>query len=160
MTTDSDSNPPWQQPQVITHSLLLLDAYARWLGRDLCPRDGSPEDQARRLFEAPFAVVSHGTRSDPMLNYGNRVVLDLWELDWERLVITPSRLTAEPDQRDERLRMLERVSREGFGTGYSGMRISSTGRRFRILDGTLWNLVDGQGIFRGQAATFARWEYL
>ena len=156
MTTDPMI--PWQRPEVTDHSSLLLDTYARWLGRELCPRHGSPEQQAQRLFEAPFAVVSHDTRPDPVLNYGNRVVLDLWELDWERLVITPSRLTAEPDQRDERAQMLERVSRERFGTGYSGERVFTTGRRFRILDGTLWNLSDGQGTLRGQAATFARWE--
>lgn len=156
----TDPTLPWQRPEVVAQSLLILDSYAHRLGRDLCSRDGSFEQQAQRLFEAPFAVVSHDTRPDPVLNYGNRVVLSLWELDWERLVVTPSRLTAEPDHRDERRQMLERVSREGFGTGYSGVRISSTGRRFRILDGTLWNLVDADGTFRGQAATFEHWEYL
>jgi hypothetical protein len=158
MTTDPA--PPWLRPEIVAHSLMLLDSYGRWLGTELCPRDGSPEQQARRLFDAPFAVVSHDTRPDPLLNYGNRAVLTLWELDWGRLVVTPSRLTAEPDQREERRRMLERVSREGFGTGYSGVRVSSSGRRFRIVDGTLWNLVDAEGTLRGQAATFAHWEYL
>ena len=51
-----------------------------------------PDYQAHALFQSPFAVVSHGMEEDPLLNYGNQVALELWELTWEQLVKTPSRL--------------------------------------------------------------------
>jgi hypothetical protein len=52
------------------------------------------------------------------------------------------------------------VREKGFMSGYSGVRISSTGRRFRIVDATVWDVFDGKGVRRGQAATFEKWEYL
>jgi len=138
-------------------SQLLLDSFRRWTGRDLLRRIGTPEAQAQTLFAAPFVVVSHGTEPDPILNYGNQAALDLWELPWAQLTSTPSRLTAEPMNRDERARMLEVAERQGYYSGYRGIRISSTGKRFLVEDATVWNVVDGQGLRVGQAATFARW---
>ena len=140
-----------------THVQLLLDSFARLLGRELISRQGSAEVQAERLFQAPFVVVSHGTEADPILNYGNAAALALWEMDLATLTRTPSRLTAEPVHRDERARLLERTRRDGFVDDYAGIRISSTGRRFRIEQAIVWNLVDAAGIHRGQAATFDRW---
>lgn len=142
---------------LVTWSQLLLDSFHRWTGRDLLSRTGSPGAQADTLFSAPFVVVSHGTEVDPLLNYGNQQALDLWELSWSQLTSTPSRLTAEPMNRDERARMLAVAERQGFYSGYRGIRISSTGKRFLVEDATVWNVVDGQGVRVGQAATFARW---
>jgi len=141
----------------VTWSQFLLDSFRRWIGRDLLPRIGSPEEQAQALFAAPFVVVSHDTQTDPMLNYGNQQALDLWDLSWAQLTSTPSRLTAEPMNRDERARMLAMAEKQGYYSGYRGIRISSTGKRFLVEDATVWNVVDGQGIRVGQAATFARW---
>lgn len=141
----------------VTWSQFLLDSFRRWIGRDLLPRTGSPEEQAQALFAAPFVVVSHDTQADPMLNYGNQQALDLWDLSWAQLTSTPSRLTAEPLNRDERARMLAMAEKQGYYSGYRGIRISSTGKRFLVEDATVWNVVDGQGIRVGQAATFARW---
>lgn len=141
----------------VTWSQFLLDSFRRWIGRDLLPRIGSPEEQAQALFAAPFVVVSHDTQTDPMLNYGNQQALDLWDLSWAQLTSTPSRLTAEPMSRDERARMLAMAEKQGYYSGYRGIRISSTGKRFLVEDATVWNVVDGQGIRVGQAATFARW---
>lgn len=140
-----------------THVQLLLDSFARLLGRELIDRSGTAAEQAERLFQAPFVVVSHGTEDDPMLNYGNAAALALWEMDLATLTRTPSRLTAEPIHRDERARLLERTRRDGYVDDYAGIRISSTGRRFRIEQAIVWNLVDAAGIHHGQAATFDRW---
>jgi hypothetical protein len=142
---------------MIEHVQLMLDSFARLLGRDLIPRDGSPAEQAERLFRVPFVVVSHGTEADPILNYGNAAALALWEFTPEELRRTPSRLTAEPVHRDERARLMERTRRDGYVDDYSGIRISTTGRRFRIERAIVWNLADAAGIPRGQAATFAHW---
>ena len=147
----------WNPREPSEHVRLLIDSFARFLGRDLIPRDGSAAEQARRLFEAPFVVVSHGMEADPILNYGNAAALALWEMDLATFVQTASRLTAEPLHRDERARLLERTLRDGYVDEYQGIRISRSGRRFRIEQAIVWNLVDHAGNHRGQAATFDRW---
>lgn len=134
------------------HAELLLSSYRRLLGRDLLS-DGP--DAARRLFEAPFAVLSHDAQADPVLTYGNEAALKLWETDWEGLTSMPSRLTAEPMLREERARLLQQAEKRGFIDDYSGVRISATGRRFRIDGAVIWTLTDAQGARVGQAATFS-----
>ena len=79
------------------------------------------------------------------MNYGNAAALALWEMSWEELTRTPSRLTAEAPNREERARLLEAVTRRGFIDDYSGMRISKGGRRFRISRATVWNLISETG---------------
>ncbi|MCA9248769.1 MAG: MEKHLA domain-containing protein [Planctomycetales bacterium] len=145
------------RPETIEHAQLLLDSYRRWLGVELVDRSGSPADQAQRLLEADFVVVSHGTQDDPILNFGNRAAMRLWELDWETLCRTPSRMTAEPVHRDERAQLLARTTRDGYVDDYQGIRISATGRRFRIERATVWNLIDAHGAYAGQAAKFSDW---
>ena len=135
----------------------LLDSHVRWLKHELIDRSGGIEAQSERLFLAPFVVVSHLDSDDPILNYGNRQALDLWEMTWEEFTATPSRLTAEPVNRDERARMLRQVTARGFVDDYRGVRISRTGRRFLVERATVWNVVDGDGNRRGQAAAFSRW---
>ncbi len=136
---------------------LLLNSYRYWTGVDLLERQGSALDQAAAVFLAPMAIVSHGLEADPVLNYGNRRALELWEMDWETFVRTPSRLTAEQMNQAERAQMLERAARHGYIDRYRGVRISRTGRRFLVEDALVWNVVDARGVTQGQAATFARW---
>jgi hypothetical protein len=143
-----------------THGAELLRTYHLWTGRHLVEPCGDAKREARSLFEVPFAVVSGGAEDDQILNYGNQTAMDLWEMDWETLTRTPSRLTAEPMHRDERAAFLRRVRERGFIDDYSGIRISSRGRRFRILQATVWNVIDAYGNYAGQAATFVNWEFL
>lgn len=138
----------------------LLDSYRRWFGEELVDREGGPEAWRARLDAAPFAVVAHGTEPDPVLNYGNRKALELWEMDWEEFTRTPSRLTAEPPNREERARLLTEVAERGCIDDYSGIRISKGGRRFRIVGAKVWNVRDAAGHDCGQAAAFSRWSYL
>jgi hypothetical protein len=156
----TSADTPWSCQKQIEHVRLLLDSFAGLLGRELVPRDASPVEQARRLFESPFVVVSHGTEADPVLNYANATALRLWEMDWATFVQTPSRLTAEPVHRDERARLLERTRRDGYVDDYSGVRISQSGKRFRIEQAIVWNLIDSAGHLHGQAATFDAWTLL
>lgn len=160
MSTFSEALPPDLWARWVRHSGLLLRSYAKHTGSVLMAAGGGPEAEAERLFAAPFVVVSHGARTDPLLNYGNRVALALWEMSPAALIATPSRLTAEPMLREARERLLEQVARDGFASGYEGVRISATGRRFRISGVTVWNVDDDAGAPAGQAATFARWTFL
>jgi len=150
----------WTDPAIVEWSQLLLNSFRQWVGRDLLERVGDSDYQAHALFQSPFVVVSHGTEEDPLLNYGNQVALELWELTWEGLVKTPSRLTAEPMNRAERELMLEQARTRGYLDTYRGVRISSTGRRFLVENAVVWNVVDAGGQRVGQAATFAQWTWL
>lgn len=156
----SDSSPFWLNDCLIRHAQTLLDSFAARVGRELIARDGDPRDQADRLFHASLVVVSHGTEADPVLNYGNRAALELWETDFTTLTQMQSRLTAEPMHRDERARLLERTARDGFVDDYRGIRISSRGRRFLIERAIVWNLESPDGRPLGQAATFDHWTML
>lgn len=137
------------------HVAGLLESYRKLTGRDLIAPSDDPVETARRVFEAPFFVASHDGGSDPVLTYGNRCALELFEMEWEDFVGTPSRFTAEEPNREERQRLLTAVSENGFIDNYSGVRISAKGRRFRIRKATVWNLFS-----KGQAATFSEWEDL
>ena len=124
----------------------------------MLPGVSKPAELAQRVFEAPFVLVSHGTEADPILNYVNAAALALWEMTWEELTRTPSRLTAEAPNREERARLLDAVTRRGFIDDYSGVRISKSGRRFRISRATVWNLLTETNQACGQAAMFDKWE--
>jgi hypothetical protein len=150
----------WQSHLVIAHTACLARSYRHFTGTDLIPGTTDARELARTIFEAPFVVVSHGTEPDPVLNYGNAAALALWEMPWDELIRTPSRFTAEVPNREERARLLAAVTARGFIDDYSGVRISKTGRRFRITRATVWNLLAEDGQLRGQAAMFAQWQQL
>jgi PAS domain-containing protein len=140
---------------------LILSNYRRLFGRDLVEIQPG-EDEIQKLFDAPFAVLSalgpFGT--DHVFNYANRQALGLFEYAWDEIMGKPSSASAEPVHRDERRRLLDEVGKHGFIENYSGIRISQTGRRFRIEKATVFNLLDEEGTYVGQSATFADWERL
>ena len=150
----------WSTPWVIQWTQFLLDSYVRLLKHELISREGPAPEQAERLFKSPFVVASHGLQEDPILNYGNQTALDLWEMDWEQFTHTPSRLTAEPVNREERARMLEQARTQGYIADYRGVRISRTGKRFLVERATVWNIQTLDGTPLGQAATFSSWTFL
>ena len=152
--------PEALQARWTAHSQALLNSFRARVGKELTLRGGDARQEAKRLFNAPIIAVSHGAEADPILNYGNAAALALWELSPQELIETPSRLTAEAELREAREHVLRETARKGFVTGYTGVRVSRTGRRFRIHDVTVWNVTDADGRLLGQAATFAHWERL
>jgi len=48
----------------------------------------------------------------------------------------------------------------GFIDDYAGIRISKSGRRFKISRATVWNLISEDGQPCGQAAMFTQWKFL
>jgi hypothetical protein len=139
------------------HTTLLLDNYHRCFGEDLITRG---DNEAERLMAASFVVLSHGTQTDPIFNYGNATAQTLFEMDWATLTALPSRYSAEALHRDERQRLLNEVASQGYSDNYRGIRISATGKRFYIDSARIWMLLDAKGTHVGQAATFAEWEVL
>lgn len=149
---------PLQTPQPAARSDprlgLIAESFARLTGRPLVAAGNSVGEA---LWEAPAVIVAHGTEPDPLFFYGNRLALAVFEMDPAAFAGMPSRLSAEALLREERARLLERVARAGFIDDYAGVRVSATGKRFRIEQAVVWNLVDAQGACHGQAATFDRW---
>ena len=153
-------NEVWQEEYLIEHVRIIARSLNYWTGRELLEGNRAAAKLAERIFHASFVLVSHGTEADPVLNYGNAAALGLWEMSWDELTRTPSRLTAEAPNREERARLLAAVTTRGFIDDYSGVRISKTGRRFKISRATVWNLLTDAGQPCGQAAMFDKWEFL
>ncbi len=148
-------NLPPSDPALDARLRVLVESYARLTGKPLL--HGVLQDAAAlraALWEAPFAVVAHGTEADPIFFYGNRYALEHFEMSFADFARLPSRLSAEPVNQQAREQSLRKVAVQGYIDGYSGMRISSSGRRFMIVECTIWNLVDAAGQPHGQAAVF------
>jgi hypothetical protein len=154
---------PWQIPQVLQQTQRICRSYQHWVGQPLLPKlltnlgTLTPEQLAQALYEAPFVILSHGTEPDPILNYGNRVALDLWQASWQEFTQMPSRLTAEPMERQERAKLLAQAAEKGYIDGYQGIRIARNGERFWIENAMIWTILDEQEQVAGQAATFSQW---
>jgi hypothetical protein len=151
--------PPMNEPDAANdyqaaHAQLLASSFVRLTGQPLAAIDAGAADPARSLFLSPMAVVSHNTDDDPLFNYANRTALQAFDLPWSEFVGLPSRKSVDSNDVEQRKALMTRVTRDGYVSGYSGIRISANGRRFRICNATIWNLIDDQGIYRGQAAVF------
>jgi hypothetical protein len=151
--------PSADNSYLIEHINLLRHSFQHYLGRDLIDPTLEAVAAAKAIYHAPFVVVSHNTAADPIFNYGNRAALELFEMTWKEFTALPSRKSAEPPNREERARLLEAVSTQGFIADYSGVRISKSGRRFWIEQVIVWNLI-ARGCNAGQAAVFDHWTYL
>lgn len=145
--------------EIVSQSQVIYDSFTKATGFSLLEEALSGQKLATALYVAPFALLSHDTQPDPVFNYANTTAQKLWNLDWQQFIQMPSRLSAEPVAVAERQAMLEEAKRKGYISNYQGVRISSTGRRFIIKDAFLWNLYN-EGIYKGQAAMFKKWEFV
>jgi hypothetical protein len=142
------------------HAKLILSSFFGMTGQVLIDSRPPAKDRYRSLFEAPFCVVSHNTDKDPVFNYGNKAALELFDMTWADFTKLPSRLSAEPVTREEREKLLARVRQHGFIKDYKGVRVSSSGKRFLVEDAIVWNMIDDNGVYRGQAAVLYEWSTL
>ena len=148
---------------IAAHCRLLRDSHLRVTGQPL----GDPgwarlddDELCAAFWNADVVIASHGVEDDPVLHYGNRKALELWEAAWPAFPSMPSRLTAEPIRREERAEMLARVTADGCIDDYAGIRISTKGAKFKIHRATVWTVRDEAGVRRGQAVVFSDWSPL
>lgn len=137
---------------ISAHEQLLIQSYLQLLKKPLIE-----SAHKHALWNAPFAVVSHDTAIDPIFNYANAQALKLFEYPLETFTRLPSRLSAESPNQAERQQILDKVTAQGYIDDYAGVRISSTGQRFRIQHAIVWNVIDSTGVYRGQAAMIPEW---
>ncbi len=151
-------NATGAMPPTLDVSMIVLDSYRRIVGHQLVPAGLDAAQAACWLYEdAPFCVLAHDTSADPCFIYANKAAQRCFEYPWSEFMGLPSRLSAEAPNRAERQGLLDRVARDGFADGYRGLRISRSGRRFFIENGTVWQLMDTQGVSHGQGAMIPRW---
>ena len=112
------------------------------------------------ILHSEWVVISHGNGPDPLFNYGNKKALSLFEVTLNELKKIRSRNSAEITFQSDREVFMQQVRDKGFATGYSGVRISATGKRFEIKNVTVWNVTDEKGDPAGQAACFKDWDYI
>jgi len=151
-------------PAVLVYNRLMADSYRHFTGQPIVPDADVLENAqlADAMYQSQAAIVSHGTESDPIFCYANARALALWELDWPAFTRLPSRLSAQPDPmiQTDRDGLLREALKAGWVDHYGGIRISSMGKRFRIENTLLWNVIDAQGLRHGQAAFIRNWRYL
>jgi hypothetical protein len=142
----------------LTHT---LESYHTWTGRHWPSKGASGSDEwIQSILTSPSVLVCHDTSEDPIFKFGNQIALDLFEMDFETFTTLPSRKSAEPMLREERDHLIQSVRKNGYTDSYQGIRISSTGKRFHIPQATVWNVVDENQNYLGQAATFSEWKFL
>lgn len=145
---------PWADPELFR---LLEDSHRRLLGGGLSP-DGDEATRVRWVYEeAPYGLLVHDGGADPVFTYANRTAQRCFERGWDTLVGTPSRLSAGPEQQEDRDRLLAQVTAHDVARGYRGLRVAASGRRFWIEDVAMWTVRDRSGTTVGQAAVFPRW---
>lgn len=155
MIQSSLSLPSPQNNYYRHHISMMLENLKRWTSEDLIEEYGFSVDRlGEQVFNADFYILSHNNAADPILNYGNSRVLQLWEISWEELTNMYSRDTAKPIDRASRSTVMDRVKKYNYISGYEGIRVSKTGTEFKILDVTIWNLFSDNGDPYGQAAWF------
>ncbi len=168
---------PWLSDPAIAIASRILHSHRLVFGRSLIaplPADASPGQRAQALFATERVVLAHdgadpAADPGPRLIYANRAALRLWRRRWQEMVGMPSRLTAEPAARAERVRALVNAQQRSGLTGYGGIRIDSQSRRFRINGASVWSLraaaaepgPHGEPAEAcGQAACFSSWHWI
>ena len=146
--------PNLNTPFYHQHAELLCDSYQRLFKKPLLITSTTSANKPliQSLYNAPFALLSHGLEDDPIFNFGNQTALSLFEYNWDDFTQLPSRLSAKPVDQNERQRLLDAVSQRGFIDNYAGIRIAASGREFLIENAVVWNVIDKDGRYCGQAA--------
>ena len=131
-------------------------AYRHWTGHGLPSPHGLNADERLAWLHshAPYALLAHGREADPCFMYANEQALASFKYPREHFIGMPSRFSASPLDRAVRQTLLEQVTADGIAHGYTGYRVDYHNLPFVIHEGSVWTLLDEQGVACGQAALF------
>ena len=115
---------------------LIAESFARFFGRPLI--ESAPCGLEQAMWEAPRAIVAHGTELEPLFFYGNRVALELFAMRADAFIGLASYSSAEPSEREERTRMFEGLRLRGFvedlkSSGFIAAALHRSGRHDAIV---------------------------
>jgi hypothetical protein len=169
--SSATKHPP-SDPATAMHSLQLLSSFTnKSSGSTLVDARGAEVQQAADLlYSAPLAVLSHledeeegsdgSTTSVARYTYANLAAQSVFNYSWDAIVGLDSRLSApEGNERNERASAIDDAVQRGFSVLPSGVRVSSNGIRFKVLDAKLW-VIDAPEKGNGLAAAFDRIELI
>ena len=105
-------------------------------------------------MDTRFGVLSHGTQSDPVYNYGNQASLILFEQTIDNLCKTPSRFSTVPELMDDRKKLIEQIETRGYGYIDNAIRISDKGNLFMMETILVWTVFDDDDQRIGLAAIY------
>lgn len=162
------------------HVQLLDQSLRRWTGRGIMDRipnsiTSGDDDLDSILTSSRYALYSHGVLTPDMIdgavtNFGNFAALSAFGLTWKQFVQIPCCRMAPPGfhqnnlgQTLEQLELAAQTQPEEKNQQvierYSGLR-SALGEEqqttFRIRNAAIWNVVDNEGKYYGQATFFDR----
>ena len=134
---------------LLTHLEIIKNSYTLLTRRELpLSLDAS---LIRAFDKCPFPIASHDNSSEPLFNYANHAALNLFKRTLNEMMGLPSKASALPVDQDERSKILEQVTQYGFIEHYQGKRVASDQSIFYIQDATVWNLLDQEKKYYGQA---------
>ena len=139
---------------------IVMESHEHLLGSPILVDDNKFSSRSEALFNLRYAVLVHDTQPDPIFCYGNLAALKIFEYEWEGLLRVPSRKSAEQTEQSNRAKTMQKVQKTGYAESYSGVRVSSSGRRLLIQNTTIWNLIDTTQKPLGQAALIKEYRYL
>lgn len=137
------------QVNLKTHLELIKNSYFALTGEVL------PLDSNLNLIQAfdycSYAIATHDISPEPLFNYANRAALDLFKMTSQAMIGLPSKKSASLSNQEERAVLLREVTEHGLIKHYQGKRIASDNSIFQIEDATVWNLINNENIYCGQA---------
>lgn len=134
---------------IISHLEIVKNSYRKLIGESL------PLSSNMNLIEAfdecIYPIASHDNSDEPLFNYANKAALLLFKMTYEQMIGLPSKVSALPVNQEERSFLLKQVAEHGFIQHYQGKRVASDQSIFHIQDATVWNLMNLDQKFCGQA---------
>ena len=143
---------------ILSH--FMNESFKRWTDQYLIDPHHQPEEFSRLLYFAPFVVFAVSNHPDPRFSYANESSQKLFLYNWNEFTALPSTTPIEPSDFPQSQRMLDECSSQGFSKAFEGIRITSTGKRFKIGRTILWNIIDDSGRKIGKAVVFNKWEFI
>jgi hypothetical protein len=135
--------------QLIKHLEIIKNSYSELVGEAL------PLNESLNLIEAfddcIYPIASHDNSPEPLFNYANKAALKLFKMSLHDMIGMPSKASALSVNQHERSLFLKEVSLKGFIKHYQGQRVASDHSTFHIQDATVWNLINQDKKFYGQA---------
>lgn len=126
----------------------------------VCPSHSLLLNIHESLYTSEYCILAVNNNEIPTFTYMNLSAQKLWEVSLNQALKMQGKQTAQKKDQKEREKLLNQVKKKGKTNSYSGIRISQKGKRFFIKKASIWNIINKQGVFEGQAACFNQFEYL
>lgn len=84
-----------------------------------------------------FGILSHGTQTDPIYNYGNKASLILFDQTVDNLCKTASRYSTVESLMEDREQLIQQINDSGYGTISNAVRRTLGEEKLFVIE-TIW----------------------